>query len=164
MGCDFTGSVVSAGEAATRDFPSGTRVCGFVHGSNPGNCETGSFAEYLVTDSRLLIRVPDDWKDLDGAALGGVGWGTVAQVMEVSLQLPGRPSKPEVPKDDGSRTPVLVYGGATATGTMACQSLSMYVYTKPFLRNNHVSLANPSLQFRVPADSHSVHSQLDSGA
>ncbi|RHZ44288.1 zinc-binding alcohol dehydrogenase family protein [Aspergillus thermomutatus] len=128
MGCDFMGSVVSAGEAADKDFPYGTRVCGFVHGSNPGNPDKGSFAEYLVTDSRLLIRVPDSWTDLDGAALGGVGWGTVALAMEISLQLPGRPSKPAAPRDDGSRTPVLVYGGATATGTMACQILSISGY------------------------------------
>ncbi|PLB35834.1 zinc-binding alcohol dehydrogenase family protein [Aspergillus candidus] len=128
MGCDFMGSVVSAGTAADNEFPPATRVCGFVHGSNPGNPETGSFAEYLVTDSRLLIRVPDSWTNVDGAALGGVGWGTVALAMEISLQLPGRPSKPAAPRDDGSRTPVLVYGGATATGTMACQILSMSGY------------------------------------
>jgi NADPH:quinone reductase-like Zn-dependent oxidoreductase len=128
MGCDFMGSVVSAGEAADKDFPYGTRVCGFVHGSNPGNPDKGSFAEYVVTDSRLLIRVPESWTDLDGAALGGVGWGTVALAMEISLQLPGRPSKPAATRDDGSRTPVLVYGGATATGTMACQILLLYVF------------------------------------
>ncbi|PLN84682.1 alcohol dehydrogenase GroES-like domain-containing protein [Aspergillus taichungensis] len=128
MGCDFMGTVISAGTAADKDFPPATRVCGFVHGSNPGNPETGSFAEYLVTDSRLLIRVPDSWTDLEGAAFGGVGWGTVALAMELSLQLQGRPSKPAPPRDDGSRIPVLVYGGATATGTMACQILSMSGY------------------------------------
>lgn len=128
MGCDFMGYVVSAGEDADKLFPSSTRVCGFVHGSNPGNPDKGSFAQYLVTDSRLLVRVPDSWTDLDGAALGGVGWGTIALAMEVSLRLSGRPSKPAAPQEDGSRVPVLVYGGATATGTMACQILSMYVY------------------------------------
>lgn len=166
MGCDFIGSVVSAGEVADKDFPSATRVCGFVHGSNPGNPEKGSFAEYLVTDSRLLIRVPDSWTDLEGAALGGVGWGTVALAMEVSLQLPGRPSKPVAPRDDGSRTPVLVYGGGTATGTMACQILSMYVYPSAnfisILRRQWLLLIH--LQFRLPAHCHSVQHQLDSGA
>ncbi|KAJ5318337.1 hypothetical protein N7476_004757 [Penicillium atrosanguineum] len=130
MGCDFVGSVVLAGDAAGKNFQPATRVCGFVHGSNPGNPDKGSFAEYLVTDSRLLVRVPENWSDIEGAALGGVGWGTVALAMETSLQLPGRPSKPAPPRDDGSRSPVMVYGGATATGTMACQILSMQVYPR----------------------------------
>lgn len=130
MGCDFMGTVVSAGpqvDRASTGISAGTRVCGFVHGSNPRNPDKGSFAEYLVTDVRLLVRVPDSWSDLEGAALGGVGWGTVALAMESSLQLPGRPSKPVLRREDGSRTPVLVYGGATATGTMACQILARCV-------------------------------------
>ncbi|KAI0878313.1 hypothetical protein GGS24DRAFT_443445 [Hypoxylon argillaceum] len=99
-----------------------------MHGSNPGNPQSGAFAEYLVQDSRLLIRVPDTWSDLEGAAFGGVGWATVALSMEDSLKLSGRPSKPISPRADGSRVPVLVYDGATATGTMACQLLSSAGY------------------------------------
>ncbi|KAF2761847.1 alcohol dehydrogenase GroES-like domain-containing protein [Pseudovirgaria hyperparasitica] len=124
IGCDFTGTVVSTG-SSTEGLQVGQRVCGFVHGSNPGNPDIGSFAEFLVADSRLLIKVPDTWSDKEAAALGGVGWGTVALAIEKSLQLAGRPSNAEMNlRADGKRPVVLVSGGATATGTMACQLLA----------------------------------------
>ncbi|KAL0930693.1 alcohol dehydrogenase GroES-like domain-containing protein [Colletotrichum truncatum] len=127
LGCDFTGTVVEAG-SEVHDIPPGTRLCGSVQGSNPACPETGAFAEYVVTDSRLLLKVPDSWSDLEAAALGAIGWATVALVVEDSLGLPGLPSKPAPLRADGTRTPVLVYGGATATGTMACQILSSAGY------------------------------------
>ncbi|KAL8383418.1 hypothetical protein RB595_006936 [Gaeumannomyces hyphopodioides] len=141
MGCDFTGTVVAAGSAVATNggndgddssgsLPGpGTRVCGPVHGSNPGALGVGAFAEYTVQDARLLVRVPASWSgDLEPAALGGVGWATVALAMEHSLRLKGTPSNPEPALPNGSKRPVLVYGGATATGTMACQLLSLSGY------------------------------------
>jgi NADPH:quinone reductase-like Zn-dependent oxidoreductase len=124
IGCDFMGSVIEAGPAAT-EYGTGTRICGVVHGSNPANPNNGAFAEYLVTDSRLVLRLPDNWSDLEGAALGGIGWITMGLSITDVLGLAGRPSQPASPREDGSREPVLVYGGATASGTMACQLLSM---------------------------------------
>ncbi|KAL4811322.1 chaperonin 10-like protein [Aspergillus unguis] len=128
MGCDFVGIVVATGEAASHDLPSGTRVCSARHGNNPGRPDLGAFAQYVIIDSRLLLRVPATWTDVDAAALGGVGWGSAALTIEQSLKLTGRPSKPASAQADGSRTPVLVYGAATATGTMACQLLSLSGY------------------------------------
>lgn len=125
MGCDFMGIVVAVG-SKVENVPLRTRMCGPMHGSNPGNPNSGAFAEYLIQDVRLLVRVPDSWSDLEGAALGGVGWATVALAMEDSLQLKGTPSNPAPLRPDGTRRPVLVYGGATATGTMACQILARY--------------------------------------
>lgn len=126
MGCDFMG-VIAAGGPKVDTAKIGLRVCGPMHGSNPGNPGVGAFAEYLIQDVRLLVRLPDSWSDLEGAALGGVGWATVGLAMEDSLNLTGTPSKPAPYREDGSRVPVLVYGGATATGTMACQLLSRWV-------------------------------------
>lgn len=126
MGCDWMGTVVAAGPKVD-STPLGTRLCGPIYGSNPGNPDSGAFSEYLVADVRLCLRVPDAWSDLEGAALGGIGWATVGLAMEHSLQLTGLPSKPAPPRPDGSRIPVLVYGGATATGTMACQILARCV-------------------------------------
>jgi len=125
VGCDFCGVVEKAGsECATSP---GTRVCGAVFPYNPNaNPETpigsGAFAQWLVADSRLLLRVPDDWDDLQGAALGGVGWGTAGLAFydPAALNLQGRPSKP-VAKSE----PVVVFGGATASGTIACQILKL---------------------------------------
>ncbi|TQV95680.1 alcohol dehydrogenase GroES-like domain-containing protein [Cordyceps javanica] len=127
LGCDFMGTVVETGTGVA-DLPPGTRLCGPVHGCNAGDAANGAFAEYLVADARVLVRVPDAWSDLQGAALGGVGWATVALAMQDCLGLTGRPSNPAPPREDGSRTPVLVYGGATATGTMACQLLHQSGY------------------------------------
>ncbi|KAI9150469.1 alcohol dehydrogenase GroES-like domain-containing protein [Paramyrothecium foliicola] len=127
IGCDFAGTAISIG-SEVHGISTGQRLSGFVHGSNPGNLNTGAFAEYLVADARLLIRIPESWSDLEAAALGGVGWGTVALAMESSLLLPGLPSRPHPPRGDGTRHQVLVYGGATATGTMACQLLTSAGY------------------------------------
>lgn len=126
LGCDFMGAVISAGPEVN-NAPPGTRLCGPIYGSNPGNPASGAFTEYLVQDVRLCLRVPDTWSDLEGAALGGIGWATVGLAMEHSLGLTGLPSKPASLRPDGTRVPVLVYGGATATGTMACQILAMCV-------------------------------------
>lgn len=129
IGCDFCGIVMAASFDETRDRVSliepGTRVCGAIYGYNPAQPHNGAFAEYVAADARLLLRVPQSWTDLQGAALGGIGWGTVGLVLwdPNALALEGRPEEPTEKK-----TPVLVYGGATATGTMACQILSLSGY------------------------------------
>jgi len=127
MGCDFCGIVVSRHEDGTAEsrsasFSPGTRVCGATYGYNPDDPHNGAFAEYVVADARLLLRVPKSWTDLQAAALGGIGWGTLGLALWgfETLALVGRPGAPvERP------APVLVYGGGTATGTMACQLLKL---------------------------------------
>lgn len=124
-GCDFCGVVVETARAEkvddSRAIQPGTRVCGNVFGYNPTLPLEGSFAQYVVADARQLLRVPSDWTDIQAAALGGVGWKTAALALwdPESLALAGRPSRPA---QEGA-IPVIVYGGATATGTMACQLL-----------------------------------------
>jgi NADPH:quinone reductase-like Zn-dependent oxidoreductase len=68
--------------------------------------------------------VPAHWSDLRAAALGGIGWGTAGLALwqADALSLEGRPTRPLIAAET---TPVLVYGGATATGTMACQLLKL---------------------------------------
>ncbi|KAI0477621.1 putative zinc binding dehydrogenase [Xylariaceae sp. FL0804] len=150
VGCDFCGVVIHTVHAgqATSSQPStalkvGTRVCGglFPYGRPQGGDQPtcGAFAQYLVADSRLLVRVPDAWSDLQAAALGGIGWTTVGLAMSDpdALDLPGLPSRPAAaaaqnPTGDGGPgpgpMPVLVYGAAAATGTMACQLLALSGY------------------------------------
>lgn len=136
-GCDFCGMVVrgDAADGSTGDqagdgiegsaYPPGTRVCGTMFPYSPVAKENlhdskGAFAEFVVVDARLLIKVPHGLTDLQGAALGGVGWSTVALSISANdaLGLHGLPSAP-----DEKNIPVLVYGGGTATGTMAAQLL-----------------------------------------
>lgn len=118
-GCDFCGIVDVAGESSTCAV--GTRVCGAAFPYKPGDTG-GSFAQYLAVDSRLLVRVPASWDDLQGAAFGGVGWSTLSMAFSDSeaLALSGTPDSPVEKKQ-----PVLVYGAATATGTLACQLLNL---------------------------------------
>jgi NADPH:quinone reductase-like Zn-dependent oxidoreductase len=122
IGCDFCGIVEVAGPSAL--YKPGTRVCGADFPYRPNNPYNGAFSEYAVCDSRLALAVPDDWRDTQAAALGAIGWGTACLAISPadSLGLPGTPSRPaEKP------LPVLVYGGATATGIIAIQMLRQSV-------------------------------------
>ncbi|KAK3689260.1 putative zinc binding dehydrogenase [Podospora appendiculata] len=137
IGCDFCGVVKDGSETALASFPRGTRVCGglFPYGhhdaeggeaTDGGRLISGAFAEWLCADAKQLLRVPDQMDDLQGAAIGGICWGTCVLALFAdpeALALEGRPSKP-----DEKNRPVVVYGGATATGTMACQLLKLSGY------------------------------------
>lgn len=130
VGCDFCGIIEKLSDLAESDASSpagrlsvGTRVCGGVFPyAGSEDCSSGAFAEWVVADARLLLRVPDPWTDLQAAALGSVGWGTVGLAISDpdALNLQGLPSLASAKKE-----PVLVYGGATASGTMACQLLRL---------------------------------------
>jgi NADPH:quinone reductase-like Zn-dependent oxidoreductase len=127
IGCDFCGVVEEGSESALSSFPKGTRVCGglFPYGRKEEGALaiSGTFAQWVAADASQLLRLPDGWDDLQGAAIGGICWGTCVLGLFAdpeALALQGRPSRP-VEK----RIPVLVYGGATATGTMACQLLKL---------------------------------------
>ncbi|CAI6236661.1 unnamed protein product [Periconia digitata] len=128
MGVDFAGVIVHRGSDVRRELTEGSRVCGAVHGSNPANPGKGSFAEYVAADSRLLLKPPVDWTDTQAAALGGSGWFSAGLFLYESLKLDGKPSSPTTKRADGTKTPILVYGAATATGTMICQILSLSGY------------------------------------
>ncbi|KAH9896255.1 putative alcohol dehydrogenase [Xylariomycetidae sp. FL2044] len=126
-GCDFCGIIIQSSSSADDQYhhhPVGTRVCGAAFPYKPGDTG-GSFAQYIAVDSRLLVAVPCQWSDLQGAALGGVGWSTLSMAFSdaEALGLSGMPTKPTE-----KHQPVLVYGGATATGTLACQLLKLSGY------------------------------------
>ena len=122
IGCDFCGIIESAGLSAL--FSPGARVCGADFPYRSDNPHNGAFSQWVVADSRQMLKVPDEWSDTQAAALGAIGWGTVCLSVSDSeaLNLAGLPSKP-VEKS----IPVLVYGGATATGIMAIQMLKLSV-------------------------------------
>ena len=123
VGCDFCGIVEAAGPSSA--IPVGARVVGADFPYRPNNPLNGAFAQYAVSDSRQTLRLPEDWSDTRAAALGAIGWGTAVMAIADpdSLNLQGRPSRPvEKP------IPVLVYGGATATGIVAIQMLKQSVF------------------------------------
>ncbi len=70
-----------------------------------------------------VIKVPDSLTMEEAASLG-TGIGTMGLALFHNLGVPGYPTKPAT-----DAKMVLVYGGSTASGTMALQLLKLYVYT-----------------------------------
>jgi len=113
-GCDYAGIVEAVGEDVKNGLRIGDRVAGFIHGSNQDNTEDGAFAEYVMAKSQLSIKIPDSLS-FEAASTLGCGITTVGQGLYQSLNLPWPTTPATTP------FPVLIYGGATATGTLAIQ-------------------------------------------
>ncbi|KAE8369297.1 GroES-like protein [Aspergillus caelatus] len=120
-GSDFSGEVVKRGRAVSdQTVQVGERVCGCVFGNNPDRPENGAFAQYIAVPADLIFKLPRGVSFATGATLG-VGLSTVGMALYHTWGLP-------VPEDRNSSIPdgsqyVLVYGGGTATGTLAIQML-----------------------------------------
>lgn len=79
------------------------------------NYTIGAFREYLTADSELVLRLPDH-VSYEAASTLGMGISTSAQALYQSLKLP-LPSENPTPVNQT----ILIYGGATATGSIAIQ-------------------------------------------
>ncbi|KAL2841138.1 chaperonin 10-like protein [Aspergillus pseudoustus] len=122
VGCDYAGVVVEVGKAVKKPFRAGDRICGFVHGSNAVQHEDGAFADYIVAKGDLQMRVPEGMGFEEAATLG-LGVTTAAQGLYQGLKL-------RLPTESGgqSEETILIYGGSTATGTLAIQFAKMSGY------------------------------------
>ncbi|KAF5663827.1 alcohol dehydrogenase like domain-containing protein [Fusarium heterosporum] len=129
-GTDFSGVIVALGPHVTSDswraergmrpVSIGDRVFGGTFGNNPLRPHNGAFANYVAVPARLIWHVPDD-VDLFTAATLGAALATVGLSLFNYLELPLPYSES---LDESYKKPtVLVYGGGTATGTMALQVL-----------------------------------------
>jgi NADPH:quinone reductase-like Zn-dependent oxidoreductase len=107
------GTVVQVGPKVTKNFSPGDRIAGFTHGVNAVEKEDGCFAEYAVAKGDVQCKLPDNISDEDASTLG-VGVTTVGQGLYQSLGLP-------LPGAEKANYPLLVYGGSTATGSLAIQ-------------------------------------------
>ncbi|KAJ5892108.1 Protein TOXD [Penicillium subrubescens] len=121
VGCDYAGVVEAVGKDVKKSFKKGDRVCGFVHGGNAVQPEDGAFAEYIVAKGDLQMKIPENMSFQEAATLG-VGIITVGQGLYQSLKL----AYPTEPIKDA--TPILIYGGSTATGTLAIQFAKLSGY------------------------------------
>ncbi|PWY93020.1 GroES-like protein [Aspergillus sclerotioniger CBS 115572] len=122
VGCDYAGIVEEVGPAVKKPFKKGDRVCGFVHGANAVQHEDGTFAEYIVAKGDIQMHIPENLSFQQAATLG-VGISTVGQALYQSLKLP-LPTEPR--KEEGGE--ILIYGGSTATGTLAIQFAKLSGY------------------------------------
>ncbi len=113
-GCDYAGIVEEVGEKVKKPFKKGDRIGGICHGANALQLEDGAFAEYIVAKGDIQMKMPENMTFEETATLG-VGIITVGQSLYQSLQLP----LPTAPAKEPF--PVLIYGGSTATGTLAIQ-------------------------------------------
>ena len=94
--------------------------------------EDGAFAEQILVRADVGIRVPDHMSFEDAATLG-VGVYTCGQglVQTMGLRWPrgwgadGVHLNGEAEEEKGERETVLVYGGSSATGTLAIQFLKL---------------------------------------
>ncbi|PWY83577.1 zinc-binding oxidoreductase [Aspergillus heteromorphus CBS 117.55] len=122
IGCDYAGIVEEVGKNVKKPFKKGDRITGFAHGGNAVQHEDGTFAEYIVVKGDIQIRIPDNLSFQEAATLG-VGISTVGQGLYQSLKLalPTQPTK--------EATPILIYGGSTATGALAVQFAKLSGYT-----------------------------------
>ncbi|PLN83880.1 GroES-like protein [Aspergillus taichungensis] len=121
VGCDYAGVVQEVGKAVQKPFHKGDRIAGVAHGGNVLQHEDGAFAEYIVVKGDVQMRIPDPLSFQQAAALG-VGIATVGQGLYQSLKL-ALPATPLATPE-----PLLIYGGSTATGTLAIQFAKLSGY------------------------------------
>ncbi|CZR52667.1 related to C.carbonum toxD protein, partial [Phialocephala subalpina] len=116
-GCDFSGEVVKIGSSVGAVISVGDAVCGCTLGNNHDDGDNGAFAEFVVVASSLAFKVPVEMS-LQQAATLGIGLSTVGLALNHTLGLPLPRASAVVPTDAPH---LLIYGGATATGTLAIQ-------------------------------------------
>lgn len=122
VGMDFSGTIAAIHPDTVTDLAVGDRVCGMVHGSSRGDPTNGAFAQYVRAKAAVLLRVPGHLSMQDAATLGvGIMTNAMALWDTQALGLPLLAGEAQGHTDGETRTPVLIYGGSTATGTVAIQ-------------------------------------------
>ncbi|KAM3502511.1 hypothetical protein MY10362_004805 [Beauveria mimosiformis] len=119
LGLDFAGTVIAVGpdQPAWRQLQPGDHVFGCTDGSDRRRPRVGAFSQFTACRGAILIKMPSQMPFAEAAAMGNAIFSAGFALFH-SLQLPGSLTE----KAQQSRW-VLIYGGATATGTMALQFL-----------------------------------------
>ncbi|TGJ84018.1 hypothetical protein E0Z10_g4731 [Xylaria hypoxylon] len=135
IGTDFSGIVVETADDVKGDtlIKPGTWVSGAAFCFAPEHrLSCAAFSQYVRVRASLLLRIPPPMLSpggvglLEAATLGtAIATCILALWSPDALNLPGTPDKPD-PSTEA--VPVLVYGGSTATGTIAIQLLGLSGY------------------------------------
>jgi NADPH:quinone reductase-like Zn-dependent oxidoreductase len=125
VGFDYAGIVILPSPTSTeKTFKKGDKVCGPVHGCNSACQEDGAFADYILVKVGLQMHVPD-YMSFEEAATLGCGVLTIGQGLYQSLGLP-LPALEGRVEETGKW--ILIYGGSSATGTLAIQFAKLSGY------------------------------------
>ncbi|KAJ5635547.1 enoyl reductase [Penicillium longicatenatum] len=116
LGTDYAGTVVALGPQV-ESVKIGDRICGAQNAMNAKTPLRGSFGEYNISAGKVWLKLPASLSTEGGATLGA-GISTAGLGIKL-LQLP----LPDAPVDKSAY--VLVYGGSTATATIAIQLLRL---------------------------------------
>lgn len=116
LGTDYAGTVVAVGPQVT-EVELGDRICGAQHAMNANTPLVGSFGEYNIPTGKIWMKLPA-LISTEGGATFGAGISTAG----LALKLLGLPL-PDAPVEKPAY--VLVYGGSTATATIAMQLLRL---------------------------------------
>ncbi|KAI0975798.1 GroES-like protein [Xylaria arbuscula] len=116
-GSDCAGTVVAVGDAVGSRFQVGDRVCAPTLPMDPLAPRAGAFANYVVLTADFALKIPNGMS-FERAASLGTGLATAGYALFRSLRIPGHPDTPAT-----SPAVVLVWGGSTATGTLAIQMI-----------------------------------------
>ena len=124
IGCNFAGTVVDVASDIDTDLVLGSAVAGGTHGSNPGKPEDGAFATYIRAPASLTMLITPQVKlSPEQAATLGTALATCTLAFWSDDALALLPATPEQPAEQPLS--VLVYGGSTATGSIAIQLLRL---------------------------------------
>lgn len=116
-GSDCAGIVVAVGPDVAPDrFAVGDRVCGPSVFMNPSDPRAGTFQQYVSLLADFTLKIPDSMRFEEASTLG-VALSTMGYALFRSLDIPGHPQRPA----EKATEYVLVYGGSSASGTIAIQ-------------------------------------------
>ncbi|KAL9009885.1 MAG: hypothetical protein Q9173_005123, partial [Seirophora scorigena] len=113
--CDLSGIVDEVGpECRFSDVKKGDKVFGVCHCGNHQQHEDGAYAEFAMVKDGHLAKIPEGMGFEETASMGA-GVTTVGQALYHQLKLPWPTEPAKTP------FPILIYGGSTATGSLAIQ-------------------------------------------